>query len=246
MDHSAYYRPMPDADTAILLIHGIVSTPRHFDWLLPSLPENAEVHSILLAGHGGTVEDFSNATMQQWQQQVEQALTQMEKPGRKIIVIGHSLGSLLALYAAQKQKTICGMILLNVPLAPWVKPAMISRCLRFPFGKIRKDDPRDMRCLQDLGTVLKPRLWKYIGWAPNMVALLKLARYCRSIPAKLTIPCFAYLDTDDELVSLRSSKWLKNIPHITLRYLDHYGHFAYKDRDQKIIIEDLNTLLYIQ
>ena len=243
MDHSAYYRPLPEADTAILLIHGIVSTPRHFDWLLPCLPENAEIHSILLAGHGGRVEDFSKATMKQWHQQVDQALNDLEKPGRRIIVIGHSLGSLLALYAAQNRESICGMILLNVPLAPWVKPAMVSRCLRFPFGKIRTDDPRDVRCYEDLGTTLEPKLWKYALWAPNMVALLKLARSCRRIPAKLSVPCFAYLDTDDELVSLRSAKWLQDIPNITLRYFDHYGHFAYKPDDQKIIAEDLNTLL---
>lgn len=243
MDHSAYYRPMPDADTAILLIHGVVSTPRHFDWLLPSLPEDAEIHCVLLAGHGGSVEDFSNATMKQWHQQIDETILALEKPGRRIIVIGHSLGSLLALYAAQKYESIRGMILLNIPLAPWVKPPMVSRCLRFPFGKIRVDDPRDMRCYQDLGTVLEPKLWKYVGWTTNMVALLKLARHCRNIPAKLSIPCYAYLDTDDELVSLHSAKWLQHIPNVTLRYLDHYGHFAYKDTDQEIIIQDLNTLL---
>ena len=62
MTHHPYFRNRPDANTAVLLIHGILSTPRHFDWLIPHIPDYFDVSNILLAGHGGTAQDFSVAS----------------------------------------------------------------------------------------------------------------------------------------------------------------------------------------
>lgn len=243
MDHMPYYRHRPEADTAVLLIHGILSTPRHFDWLIPSIPDEIAVHSILLKGHGGTVDDFSKATMSQWQAQVHEAVASLEKPGRKIILIGHSLGSLLALQATQNHPDICGLMLLNPPLKPWVRLSMVKRSLRFAFGKIRMDDPGDVSCYQDLSIVLQPQLWKYLGWVPNFISLLSLAVKCRKIPAVLSVPCFAYLGSKDELVHISSKKWLQNCSNVALKTLPIGMHFGYSEQEKRLMEADLVNLL---
>ena len=243
MNYSPYFRNQPQADTAVLLIHGILSSPRHFDFLIPHIPDDYTVSSILLAGHGGSVKDFSKATMTKWQNQVEQAVTELESRHRHILIVGHSLGSLLTLRVLQKHKSIYGVLLLNVPLVPWLKPAMVGRSLRFIFGKVHTDDPMDMHCYRDLGVHLEPYLWKYIPWIPNFIALLCLANCCKPLPAELTIPCHAFLGTNDEVVSIRSKRWLLNNPNISLEILENGVHFGYTPDEQKKIIRSLLLLL---
>lgn len=243
MDHSPYYRNRPDADIAVLMIHGILGTPRHFDWLIPAIPDDITVSNILLPGHGGSVQDFSHATMEQWQTYVEKTVSDLEKSGRRIIVVGHSLGSLLALHAAVKHNSICALMLLNVPLCPQLRPRLMGRNLRAAFGKLNKNDPKDAQFSQACGTVTEPYLWKYLAWIPNFLSLLCLCRKSRSIPSRLCIPCCAYLGGEDDLVNIRTKKWLQNHPQITMRYFPNGTHFGYSEQERSIIKEDFDCML---
>ena len=50
MPHREYIRLVPGADTAVLFLHGIAGTPRHFDARLPLVhlvPENWSVYTVL-------------------------------------------------------------------------------------------------------------------------------------------------------------------------------------------------------
>ena len=243
MTHHPYFRNRPDANTAVLLIHGILSTPRHFDWLIPHIPDYFDVSNILLAGHGGTAQDFSEATMALWQKQVDAELKKLEEKYADIYVIGHSLGSLLALHAAKTHKSIRGLLLLNVPLRPRLMPSMIGRGIRFAFGKVRKDDPVDIQCRNDLGVQLHPYLWKYLNWIPNFLSLLKLARKCRTVPAELDIPCYAYFATDDELVHPNSCKYFHNNPSMSPVMMKGGMHFGYTAAEQATILWGFNDLI---
>lgn len=230
MDHTPYFRNCPDCETSVLLIHGILSTPRHFDFLIPHIPQNYQVKSILLAGHGGSMRDFSKASMKQWQAQVRQEIEHLRTPN--IIIIGHSLGALLALQAATCCKRIQGLFLLNVPFIPQMRFSGMCRCLRIAFGKVRADDPIDIACYQDLGIRTEPYLWKYLRWIPNFISLLCFARQCRKIPASLKIPCTAFLGTNDELVHIRSRRYLTGNPHISLQILENGIHYGYTQSQQ--------------
>lgn len=243
MAHCPFFRHRPNADIAILMIHGILGTPRHFDWLIHATPDHIHISNILLPGHGGSVQDFSDSTMKQWQNHVAQAICDLERPGRKIIVIGHSLGSLLALNAAQQHKSIRGLILLNVPFCPQVRLRLVGRSIRAAFGKSNLDDPAEIVFLQACGTKTEPYLWKYLGWIPNFLALLSLCRKSRLVPQALTIPCYAYLGKKDDLVHIRSARWLQNLPNIQLRFFPDGSHFGYSQQEQSQIRDDLCKLL---
>ena len=64
--HRSYIHQPEHARKAVLMIHGICSTPRHFDWLLPSFDDSWAVYNILLDGHGGSVQDFAHSSMEIW------------------------------------------------------------------------------------------------------------------------------------------------------------------------------------
>ena len=45
--HRTYARIVPGAGTAVLMVHGIVGTPRQFDFLLETIPEDVSVLNVL-------------------------------------------------------------------------------------------------------------------------------------------------------------------------------------------------------
>ena len=48
---------------AILFIHGILGTTKHFETFLSLVPPNWSICNLSLKGHGGSVKDFSQASM---------------------------------------------------------------------------------------------------------------------------------------------------------------------------------------
>ena len=102
IDHRPLFREGTEKKYAVLMIHGIVGSPAHFRALYPAIPENWTVHNILLDGHGKGVSDFSRSSMQKWQTQVERAMEDLLSRHEQVLIIAHSMGTLLALELAQR------------------------------------------------------------------------------------------------------------------------------------------------
>ena len=64
--HKEFIKEAEGANTAILMIHGIFGTPRHFDDIISLVPDNWSVYNILLDGHGKGVKEFSRTSMAKW------------------------------------------------------------------------------------------------------------------------------------------------------------------------------------
>lgn len=100
---------------AILFIHGILGTTSHFEPFLSLVPPNWSICNLSLKGHGGSVKDFSQASMIEWKQQVKNALEELSETNNKIIIVAHSMGTLFAIQEAI-EKPVEELFLLNVPL----------------------------------------------------------------------------------------------------------------------------------
>ena len=72
---------------AILFIHGILGTTSHFEPFLSLIPPNWSICNLSLKGHGGSVKDFSQASMTEWKQQVKNALEELSETNNKIIIV---------------------------------------------------------------------------------------------------------------------------------------------------------------
>ena len=73
--HRETVRLVPNADTAVLMIHGICGTPNHFRDVIPleeRIPDHISVYNLLLDGHGGTVSDFAASSGRKWSEKVAQ------------------------------------------------------------------------------------------------------------------------------------------------------------------------------
>lgn len=239
MPHREYVRLVDGAETAVLFLHGIVGTPRHFDSRLPLVhlvPENWSVYSLLLPGHGGTVEDFAASTMQKWKDYVWQTFDDLSKTHRHVILVGHSMGTLFALQLAiEKGEKVPFLFLLASPICPQFTPAAISHCLDlvFPSGH---GDPAIRDAMSASGSVtLTKKLWKYIPWIPNMLALLSEARKTKNLLPELRTKTIVFQSRKDELVARRSAKFLGQCPSVQLSVLEGSTHFYYTNADIRLV-----------
>lgn len=242
MCHDTYIRQPEHARQAVLMLHGICGTPRHFDFLLPVFDSSWAIYNILLDGHGGGVQDFSRTSMKKWQAQTRRILDRLSSQFDRILVIGHSMGCLLLLQALPHYPKISGCLFLNIPMYPRLHPRLIPRLLRLSFGCCRPTDPEDRFIQKANGISLSKNLFLYLGWIPRFWELLHLCKHCRD-HFHLPIPSKIFLGDRDELVSLRSEAYFSTLPDSSLCIMQHTGHFGYSPETADLILASLGELL---
>ncbi len=117
----------------ILLIHGFGGGPEELAALEEHLKdEGFETRLPLLPGHGKQQRRRSELTRDQWKDAVERSYLELAHGGRRVVVIGFSMGGLLA--ANLWNYAFDGLILINTPIYYWNVPQM--------FQNIRSDAAR--------------------------------------------------------------------------------------------------------
>jgi 3-oxoadipate enol-lactonase len=125
----------------VVLLHGLGGSTRTFKPLLPHLPSTYQILAVDFEGFGET--PLANAsvphTIDRYVADLEDLISYLQRvrickeedPGiQPIIIIGHSLGSIVALhYAAKHTEDIAGLILLSVGRSASHIPAAKERML---------------------------------------------------------------------------------------------------------------------
>ena len=243
MEHKEYIRICDDSTTAILFIHGIVGTPNHFNDFIPLIPNTFSVYNVLLDGHGKGVKDFSKTSMKKWESQVSSVVEQLAATHNQIYVVGHSLGTLLAIEQAVANKKIAKLFLLAVPLRLSLKPKMFINSLKVYFDKIRPDDLEALAAKKCYGIAKDYNPFHYLGWVPRFFELFAKIRQTRKNIATLNAPCLVYQSGKDEMVSKKSIKYLKQNPYMKVNELRSSGHYYYNKSDGDFLLSEFNKML---
>lgn len=245
MNHKKYVRMADNKKTAVLMIHGILGTPRHFDCIMDVIPEEWSIINILLDGHGKEVKDFSRTSMKKWKHQVLKIMSRLNKEYEEIVIVGHSMGTLLGIMAsfAYPQKVKC-MFLLNVPLKVHMRPMVVSNAVKILLKKETRDtNASNMKMSGSIRVHL--RLWEYLGWIPRYLELFQLVRQTRERIDSVRIPTWSFQSRGDELVSNRSISYLENHPVIVNQVLEHSGHFGYSPEDLEVIKKTMRQVINV-
>jgi esterase/lipase len=99
---------------AIVIIHGFSGNLYDNEYLMNYLEEENgyDVYAETLPGHNK--DRFSDATMEDWKESIDKIMNRLIHLGyKKIYVIGHSMGGVLACYAASKYREVKKLVLLN-------------------------------------------------------------------------------------------------------------------------------------
>ena len=240
--HAPRERIVPGAQTAVVFIHGIVSTPRFWDDFTAALPQDVSFINLLLPGHGGTVRDFGRVRRGAWRQHVHEALLRMKKTHARVYLVGHSMGALLSiLEAADEPEGIAGLMLMATPLRIRVKPsAMLSNMLK-GIGLTQSRE----ELAKYYGTEQDWRIWRYIGWIPRYLELFALSKDARQKVSRLNVPTLAFMAGRDEQVSLRSERCMAGHPAITLRRMEKSTHHLFTPGDKEAVKAALQEMCKI-
>lgn len=241
IDHSPFVRP-GTGPNAVLMIHGIAGSPGHFRDLIPAIPESYTIYNILLDGHSGRAENLSHSSMEKWKAQVQVTLADLFVRHEKVVIVAHSMGTLFAIQEAiDRPDRIPALFLLAVPTRPWVRLSTWITSIQVAFGKL--DTPAAQAMRGETALELTPKLWKYLGWVPRFIELLRECHRTQKTIPQLTVPTQAFQSQVDELVSIRSCRDLEGHPHIQNTLLTGSGHFVYGPEDAAVLRQRLRELL---
>ena len=232
MTHETQIRTVPQSDTAVLLVHGILGTPHQFDPLLSAIPADVTMINLLLDGHGKQVEDFGRSSMQKWESQVAGVVENLSARHRNVLIVAHSMGTLFAIDAALAHpEKVKGLFLLSPPLCVGLKPRLFGNVLQVGLGFARADDAGAMAARHAYSMPPDRRVWKYLRWIPRYAELFRKIRATLAVLPQLTTPTRAFLCEDDEMVSLRTERFLLPHPAVEVSYLPQSTHFIYSEKD---------------
>jgi len=233
--HQQIKRIVDGAKTAILFIHGIIGTPDQFNDLLPLVRKDISIYNILLDGHGKGVRDFSSTSMKKWEKQVENAVEKLALNHEKIIIVGHSMGTLFAIEQAIKCEKVEELFLMNIPISIFVKPRMLLTTVKVYFNKVTPDDKIATAAEKSYGICDRRNVFLYLGWIPRYLELFSKIRKTRKILPKLSVRCNAFQSSKDEMVAKSSIKYLKKHSKMTVNKLKNSGHYYYRDDDLNFV-----------
>lgn len=210
-----------DRDIACLLIHGFTGSPADLRELGKEINQQGyTVSGLLLPGHGTVPEELATTSWQDWYGAVEKEYLRLTRNYERIIVIGFSMGGLLALRLAAKHK-IAGLISLSTALILQEKNVGQARQLAVDFiGKKRspEEEERNLR---------EGRFSYDLMPVQALLSLVELTELVKAQLGQITCPTLIIQAKDDPTVDPQSALMLeKQLGSInkSITWLENSGH----------------------
>lgn len=236
-------RLQPEADTAILYVHGILGTPMQFRDFFP-LAERYSQCSLQLDGHGGDAGTFSKTSMKKWKAQVNAKVAQLLQTHRSLILVAHSMGTLFAISASIREpERIKGLFLVDVPLQIRLKPSLAGNCWKVFWDCVKPDDVHAVAAKQAYGIGKDYKVWRYLGWIPRYLELFREIRSVKEQVNEITVPCVVFQSAQDEMVGRDAATLLQRNPGLKVYEMPNSTHFYYAPEDRTKMLRCFTQLL---
>jgi carboxylesterase len=107
---------LPGSGLSALLIHGLTGTPYEMRWLGERLSSaGVRVEGVRLAGHGGGPEELGDVTHANWYESVVEVFERLRVYDEPNVVIGLSMGAVLAARLAVDQREAVSAVVMLAP-----------------------------------------------------------------------------------------------------------------------------------
>ena len=233
------------ANTAVLFIHGFMGSPKQFSYLMPVADSRGcDAYALLLPGHGGTFHAFAKTGLTEWERHVQAKIDDLRKKYKTILLVGHSMGGLLAIESAvQDSSGICGILAIALPLYLRVSFKGMQTNWRYAARRMERRDQYTQAAADSCG-VGGISVWNAAGILPRAGDVLRLCAKARAMIGRLSVPLTIVYSPKDEWVSkstLRAAR--KRMPSARIVVLKESGHFWYAEEDKKVMGEMLSQML---
>lgn len=223
-----------EGDVGVLLLHGFTGAPTEVRGLGEHLAAaGLRVSAPLLPGHGGHHRDLEATTRQDWRAAALGALQDLQARCRRVVVVGQSMGGLLALTLAADHE-VAGV----VALAPALLPARIAWLTHLPLPlrylakhEERRPDLVDRERLIDV--------WSNSHTPVRVVPeVLRLARETGVALPRITAPLLVVQGAHDKTVRPASAhRVLQGVSSVDkeLLWLERSGHIVAVDAERHTV-----------
>ena len=187
----------------ILAIHGFTGGPYEVEPLVQYLHETTDyvIESITLSGHGEDLQ-LKGYTHTHWFMEAELAFRTLQRQVDRIVVIGFSMGGLIAMYLA-KRYPVDKLVLLSAA-AKYVSPIQLTRDLQILVNDTMRGVVKENSMYQNYR-----RKFRKVP-LQAVIEFLKCTRKVSRYIAHLTLPVFIVQGQRDEVVPYVSAQYLYN------------------------------------
>jgi carboxylesterase len=104
----------PDLKIGALLLHGLTGMPSEMRPVARRLNQlGIETEAPLLAGHGGSYKEMLDTKWRDWIDSAQEAFDDLAGRCDHVIIVGLSMGSLLAMSIAAKDRRVAGIVMMS-------------------------------------------------------------------------------------------------------------------------------------
>lgn len=219
-----------------LLIHGFTGSPQEVEPLAQELTQlGFYVIAPVLKGHGGDLKELSTCTWIDWIASAENSLQKLLQEYHKVIIIGFSMGGLIAAHLAARYPVDRLILLSPAIYAPNIRQMLI--------------DFRESIVEQDVQALkrFKEYMVKFFATPKKTFWHFKrLVKYVRNDLPKVQVPALIIHGTMDDVVHPRSAKYIYDAissKEKKLYYLPRSKHILCHDREAEQVKYLVRTFL---
>ena len=244
---------------AVLLFHGLTGSPfemrKYGDFLFKN---GYDVFCYSFPGHGERVSEIETVTWLDWCNFAQNKYSELRSNYNRFFVSGLCLGAAMAVYLAEHNDDITGIVALSTTLfldgfcIPWticLLPFALSTIIRF-YYTFPEDDcfgVKNERTRKSLAKITAKANISMDNYPLNCVdGLLKLSKNVRQNLKKVTCPVLCIHSKFDNLSSTKSAKVvLKGISSKVKQYVelnDSY-HMVLYDNEKEFVMNTVKEFL---
>lgn len=221
---------------AVLIIHGFVGTTKDEEELFYYLNhfKKYDVYNFVLKGHDRLTNDIS---YQDWINDAEVHFNKLVNYGYKnIIVIGHSMGGVLASYLAYKYPKRVKKLVLLAPAFDY---------LAYGKGNLFENIKTGLKVIKDYS--MAEVMGRTIKTSPNMLTqFMKLVGNYQDILNRVSCPLLIMHGTNDAVVPYKSSEEIYKIALSKYKYLitlEGIDHDIFRSDKTDVIVKTIAKFL---
>jgi carboxylesterase len=237
-------------DVGVLCVHGFTANPSETRWLGESLAARGlTVYGARLAGHGTHPHDLARTRWRDWLASALDGYHLLRGLCRRVHVVGHSMGGLLALLLA----TTVEVASVSVLASPIMFPPRLHRA-RWQQYLVPFTNQADTSAIQDVIKAEQARRGepvigrvRYDQWSTAAVyQLVALAGQVESVLPQVSAPLLLVYSRSDKTVPYAHADYIAarvGSDHVERRTLEYSGHILPQDSERETVFDWVGTFV---
>ena len=230
---------------AVIFVHGFMGCHRQFE-ALADFVDDGEIEMVfhVLPGHESTLAEFKKTNAKIWQESVNELVGSMAEQYDRILLVGHSMGGLLAVRAAiAKPDNVCGVVCIGFPIKINIGKQWLDLNTAASKPQVDGEDPR-VTAARTMAGVTINSTGQYFSTLPQNIQFLKTTRLARHDLHMLKAPLTVINFEKDEIVAKSVPEFVKSQKSdAKIVMLPDSYHFLFAETELVTMADEIQKML---